>query len=73
MTKDKFLHAVLSMILVVMLAKIDVGAAIVITAMIGLIKEAIDGLSGKGTPDVKDLYADAIGIFIGAMIALVIY
>lgn len=72
MAKDKLLHAVLSMILVVVLAKIDVGAAIVITAMAGLIKEACDKLSGKGTSDVADLMADAVGIFIGAMIALAI-
>ena len=72
MTKDKLLHAVLSMILVVMLAQIDLGAAIVITAMAGLIKEAWDKLSGKGTSDVADLMADAVGIFIGAMIALAI-
>ena len=43
-------------------------AAAIITAGIGIGKELIwDKLLGKGTFDVKDLAADALGIIIGAI------
>jgi len=35
-----------------------------ITMAVGILKEIYDERSGKGTPDIRDLYADFLGIFI---------
>ena len=42
-------------------------AAVAVAAAAGLGKEAYDKLTGKGTPDKKDLVADAVGIIIGIL------
>lgn len=65
---DGFLHIVCSALLTgVADIFLPLWAAVVIAAAAGLGKEAYDKLTGKGTPDKKDLVADAAGIFIGIL------
>ena len=41
--------------------------AMLIVLMIGIAKEIYDKVSHKGTPEVKDLFCDIVGIVIGAL------
>lgn len=41
--------------------------AIALTAWMGTVKEIIDKISGKGTPDINDFWADVIGALAGAL------
>ncbi len=43
-------------------------AAIGLALSIGVAKEIYDGVSGKGTPSVKDIVADIAGIAVGLLI-----
>ncbi|MBQ0113647.1 MAG: hypothetical protein KBT03_10990 [Bacteroidales bacterium] len=73
MKTDKIYHAITSAIIVVVLSFVlPLSAACVITAMIGCAKEAFDNISKTGIPENGDLLADAIGIFAGFIVKLVV-
>lgn len=67
---DKRLHGVVSFACVMALTHIPhVGilAAVVLTMLVGIGKEAFDYMSKTGTPDALDVAADAIGIAVAVL------
>lgn len=78
--KDKLLHGVLSFFIVIFFSlffhALHVSLIVtliwstVITAMIGFTKELYDKYTHHGTYDLKDLWADLIGIGFGVVITI---
>ena len=70
---DKLLHAAVSFILVALLGLFCTPfLALCIGIVIGICKELYDDLSDRGTPEVLDLVADAIGVSLGALYLLIL-
>lgn len=65
---DGVAHLLVSLILVeIMNIWLSCWLSALIVLAIGVIKEIYDKLSGTGTPQVKDLIADVIGVFLGLL------
>lgn len=63
---DKILHVLVSLVLMLEFQRfLPVWGALTIVLAIGIIKEVYDKVSGKGTPDWRDIVADCIGIILG--------
>ena len=65
---DKLLHfAVCAVLSAVLNLIFPVWIVVSLVAILSFAKEAYDQISGKGTPEWKDLVADAIGTIIGIL------
>lgn len=63
---DKILHVLVSLVLMLEFQRfLPVWGALTVVLAIGIIKEVYDKMSGKGTPDWRDIVADCIGIILG--------
>lgn len=63
---DKILHVLVSLVLMLEFQRfLPVWGALTVVLAIGIIKEVYDKVSGKGTPDWRDIVADCIGIILG--------
>lgn len=63
---DKILHVLVSLVLMLEFQRfLPVWGAFTVVLVIGIIKEVYDKVSGKGTPDWRDIVADCIGIILG--------
>lgn len=63
---DKILHVLVSLVLMLEFQRfLPVWGALTVVLTIGIIKEVYDKVSGKGTPDWRDIVADCIGIVLG--------
>lgn len=63
---DKILHVLVSLVLMLEFQRfLPVWGALTVVLAIGIIKEIYDKVSGKGTPDWRDIVADCIGIVLG--------
>jgi len=63
---DKILHVLVSLVLMLEFQRfLPVWGALTVVLAIGIIKEIYDKVSGKGTPDWRDIVADCIGIILG--------
>ena len=72
--QDGLLHILCSLVLCAVLgAFLPLWAAVLISLAIGVLKELIwDKLLKKGTPEWKDILADALGILLGGSLYLLI-
>lgn len=65
---DKLLHISVSMVLTLELRRfLPCWQAVLIVLTIGIAKEVYDKISGKGTPEWKDIIADIVGIALGSI------
>lgn len=63
---DKILHVLVCLVLMLELQRfLPVWLAFAVVMTIGVVKEVYDKVTGKGTPDWKDIVADCIGIILG--------
>lgn len=63
---DKILHVLVSLVLMLEFQRfLPVWGALTVVLAIGIIKEVYDKMSGKGSPDWRDIVADCIGIILG--------
>lgn len=63
---DKILHVLVSLVMMLEFRRfLPVWGALTVVLAIGIIKEIYDKVSGKGTPDWRDIVADCIGIVLG--------
>lgn len=71
---DGLLHLGVSLILCQIIAIfLPIWAAVIISLAVGVLKELIwDKLLKKGTPEWKDILADALGIILGGSLYLLI-
>lgn len=71
---DGLLHLGVSLILCLIIAIfLPIWAAVLISLAVGVLKELIwDKLLKKGTPEWKDILADALGIILGGSLYLLI-
>lgn len=66
--EDKQKHMIVSFMLTVCFSLfLPIVYAVLISFLIGVSKEIYDKVSGKGKPEVKDIYANCIGIFIASI------
>ena len=65
---DGLLHCIISALLTALIGIFTPWwCSVIIVLLLGIAKEIYDKLSGKGNPDVKDMYCDIIGIIIGTL------
>lgn len=66
---DKYIHVIACALIVGILGHIlNIILAVLITSLVAISKELIyDKLLKKGTADIKDIFADIIGILIGIL------
>lgn len=70
---DKYLHCLVSLLLTILFTAVfGVIVGCILVALIGIAKEYIIDLYLKNTKaDIQDIYADGIGIILGALITLI--
>ncbi|MDO7788266.1 hypothetical protein [Desulforamulus aquiferis] len=67
--KDKLLHIFISFLLFMTLIHfLHPHIAALLTLALGIAKEIYDQLSGKGTPEYKDILANFLGILAGYIV-----
>lgn len=68
MGEDGMKHLILSAVIAVVLSMfLPTWAAALATLIVGVAKEYYDHRTGKGTPQVKDLICDLVGLLIGVL------